>query len=337
LDGWGANYDSAIYARGSSESRPKKIIVERNRIHHPRADSNAWDEYRFEHQTYHPMGPQGITLWDTGGNHVIRFNEIYSDPDHKFNDCIGGGENYSKWGFPNRDSDIYGNIISHCWDDAIEAEGANVNVRIWSNLIDLSFVMIAVAPTYYGPIYIWRNVADRSRLNATKNLANSKRGVFLKTQNKTVGGTFYGGGKIYVFHNTMVQRNRLRQGVYSGLTDLLSEMRNVHSRNNILHVNYEYRKSIYDGKKSASNNFDYDLFNGGITAKPNQERNGIKGAPIYQVDNPKHSYVLHPSSPGYSSGILIPNFNDGYVGAGPDIGAFEHGAPPLRFGINASD
>ena len=46
-------------------------------------------------------------------------------------DGIGGSSNYSFKGSPNRDSDIYGNLISNCWDDAIESEGANMNVRIW--------------------------------------------------------------------------------------------------------------------------------------------------------------------------------------------------------------
>ena len=31
-------------------------------------------------------------------------------------------------------------------------------------------------------------------------------------------------------------------------------------------------------------------------------------------------------------GVRIPNFNDGYTGEAPDIGAFELGRPPLKFG-----
>jgi len=31
-------------------------------------------------------------------------------------------------------------------------------------------------------------------------------------------------------------------------------------------------------------------------------------------------------------GVRLPGFNDDYSGAAPDIGAFENGRPPLRFG-----
>ena len=42
-DGWGDNYDSAIYSKAKTIER---IIVQRNRIHHPRGDSNNWRENR---------------------------------------------------------------------------------------------------------------------------------------------------------------------------------------------------------------------------------------------------------------------------------------------------
>jgi hypothetical protein len=32
------------------------------------------------------------------------------------------------------------------------------------------------------------------------------------------------------------------------------------------------------------------------------------------------------------SGTVLANFNDDYAGKGPDLGAFETGRPPLKFG-----
>ena len=46
---------------------------------------------------------------------------------------MGGEDNFSTTGFPDADSDIYGNSIQNTWDDGIEAEGGNNNVRIWGN------------------------------------------------------------------------------------------------------------------------------------------------------------------------------------------------------------
>lgn len=341
-DGWGENMDAAVYS-GYAKSAPlERVIIQRNRMHHPRSDTNAWDEYRREQNSSHPIGPQAISLWNTEGNHVIRYNEIYSDESHKFNDCFGGGENFSERGFPNRDSDIYGNKLSQCWDDAIESEGGNINVRIWGNYIDNSFVTIAVAATEIGPIYIWRNVADRSRLTAIGDMESAKRGVFLKSQSKFAGGNhgsskrrFFGDGRIFVFHNTLFQRDGRNEGVYAGLSDLSGKMSNVTSRNNILHVNADYRYSVTDSKRMPNNDFDYDLYNGKLGVTEGQESHGVFGEPIYDSLPGQSSYALDTSSPGYDVGVVLPNFVDGFVGTAPDIGAQEAGIAPLQFGVEA--
>ncbi|UCD52783.1 MAG: right-handed parallel beta-helix repeat-containing protein, partial [Phycisphaerales bacterium] len=146
------NMDSAIYA----QRRAGRLTIQRNLIEHPRGGSNDWDDG-------HPAGPQAISLNNSVGENVIRYNEIRSSEDHGFNDAFGGSSNYSFEGSPNRDSDIYGNIISNVWDDAIESEGANMNVRIWGNYTHHTFQHIAVACTSKGPLYIFRNVFGLSR------------------------------------------------------------------------------------------------------------------------------------------------------------------------------
>jgi hypothetical protein len=188
-DGWG-NRGSAIF---SLSTKLKRIIVQRNKMHHPYSDTNSWSEYRDKYGSYHPRGPRAIGYANSAGNHVIRYNEIYSDDDHYFDDCMSSGNN----NFPNRDSDIYGNYIANCWDDGIEAEDDNCNVRIWGNFIEWTFVKIAVAPTNVGPVYVWRNVAGVGRKDDIQPWNDVGRGGFLKTDN--------GGGKTYVFHNTLLQ------------------------------------------------------------------------------------------------------------------------------------
>ena len=41
-------------------------------------------------------------------------------------------------------------------------------------------------------------------------------------------------------------------------------------------------------------------------------------------------------NPVIDSGVRIPNFNDDYAGKAPDLGAFELGRPPIRFGRRAA-
>ena len=44
------------------------------------------------------------------------------------------------------------------------------------------------------------------------------------------------------------------------------------------------------------------------------------------------NFQLQPGSPAIDTGLVLPPYTDGYVGAAPDIGAFEYGAPPWTAG-----
>ena len=336
-DGWGVNYESAIYSRSRELER---VIIQRNKLHHPRSDSNSWDEHREERDTYHPIGPQTVCFFNSKGNHVIRYNDVYSDADHYYNDGFGAGSNYSLEGFPNCDSDIYGNFIAQCWDDGIEAEGANRNVRIWGNYIESTFVGIATASTSVGPLYVWKNVYGLSRRSDLKSWNDTGRGGFFKTSDGAhTDRDFTFRGRIYVFHNTTLQPAQ-PQGVEYPLGCSIGlgwggPMLNTTSRNNILHVYKSWHGSINDKKKDPLGNYDYDLYNGKIGAAEGAESHGIHADPIYDPGNGKGEFALDPSSPGYDAGMVLPNFNDGYTGSAPDMGAHESGTPALEFGVEA--
>lgn len=331
-DGWGHDYDAGVFARGSGI---KRIILQRTKIHHPRSDSNSWKEHRNTNDDggWHPQGPQGITFCSTGGNHVIRYNEVYSDEEHRFNDGFGGEENFSYIGFPNRDSDIYGNKLSHCWDDAIEAEGGNSNVRIWGNYLTNTFVKIAIASVSVGPIYIWRNVAGTSRVSPFGTSDEDESGPFLKAGSRNR----FNGGKIFVFHNTILQPPpppglHKPLGCSIGLSSYGGEVLNLTSRNNIL---FTTSSSIGERTTSPSNDYDYDLFSGVVNGPPGSEPHGLKGQPSYDPKNGPGQFWLAPGSMGYDAGVRLPNFNDWFTGRAPDIGAHEAGAPALEFGVPA--
>jgi hypothetical protein len=83
---------------------------------------------------------------------------------------------------------------------------------------------------------------------------------------------------------------------------------------------------------------DYDLNNGGVGI-PGAEAHGLVGTPTYAPGNGPASqdggmYQLAPTSAGFDKGARIPNFNDGFQGAGPDFGAHEAGTPAMKFGVN---
>src|SRR2546423_10737880 len=109
----------------------------------------------------HTAGPQAISLFNTDGNHVIRYNECWSDLEHMYNDVIGGGSNGSFRGSPGPDSDIYGNLVAHCWDDGLEVQGGSRNGREWGNYVTKSPNMIGNAARSIGPRDIWAYALGR--------------------------------------------------------------------------------------------------------------------------------------------------------------------------------
>ncbi|HET7365232.1 MAG TPA: hypothetical protein VFJ70_16815 [Burkholderiales bacterium] len=320
--GWkiGQDMDAGVRAVCSASWQLERTVIQRNRIHHPRYGANSWS-------WDHPAGPQAITYSNCGGNHVIRYNEIYSDEQHYFNDGMGGEENFSAGGFPNADSDIYANRISHAYDDGIESEGGNRNVRIWGNYLDLTATGVASTVTHNGPLYIFRNVYARSRKMSERSPDADDRGPFAKAG----ASKEWGGGRRYVFHNTLLQPDGNR-GAGGGISGNSNEpLTNTVTRNNIWYIWKPHWESINEAGGSG-NDFDYDLYNGKLATYGGAERHGIAGVPSYE-----HEFVLARRSPGVDAGVRIANFNDNYVGAAPDVGAQETGAPILRFGLDAAE
>ncbi len=321
--GFGFNMDSAIF---SNSDTLKRLIIQRCKLHHPTYDGSTWHEPT--HPT-HTRGPQCISLFNTAGNHVIRYNECYSDLEHMYNDVIGGGSNGSFRGSPGHDSDIYGNLVSHCWDDGLEVEGGNRNVRVWDNYITQSAVMIGNAATSIGPLYVWRNVCVRSQWKP-----DYHGGYFLKMG--FAGGEHWMTGHQYIFHNTLFRADEwLPTGGLGGNRIV----KHTVSRNNILHVRSPENRSASEAEQNVDNDFDYDLYNGRVPE--DQEAHGVRGVPVYAADagfDPATNtgrFQLAPSSPGAGAGQPIPNFSQGYTGSAPDVGAHQRGAAPMRFGVGA--
>lgn len=321
--GFGMDYDAAIFAKGAAI---KRLVVQRCKLHHPTFDGSNWYEPKYP---THSMGPQCITLFNTGGNHVIRYNECYSDLEHMYNDGIGGGSNGSFQGAPGPDSDIYGNVVTHCWDDGLEVEGGSRNVRIWDNYIAQSMMMIGNAPCSIGPLYIWRNVVAHSQSQPNKGGGN-----FLKMG--YADGKKWMTGHMYIFHNTVF---RCDDWLPVGGLGADRIVKHTTSRNNILHVRSARDWSASDNKANSDNDFDYDLFNG--RTPPTQESHGVRGEPIFvegagfNSDSRNGDFQLARNSPGVAAGQRIPNFSDVAPGSAPDIGAHQRGAPPIQYGVRA--
>ncbi len=323
--GFAFDMESAI---GSRAPGLKRLVVQRCRLHHPTFDGSNWTEPKYP---THSMGTQAISLFNTAGNHVIRYNECFTDLEHMFNDIVGGGSNGSFQGAPGPDSDVYGNFVSHCWDDGLEIEGGNRNTRVWGNYIEQSLMGIGNAATSIGPLYVWRNVVTRSMQSP-----GAGGGNFIKMG--FAGGEEWMTGTQYIFHNTVYRGDGWLPTGGLGGTRIV---KHVTSRNNLLHVREPRNSSVSNNRANVNNSQDFDLFNG--QCPPDLEPHGVRGEPIYAdgagFDRATLTgrFQLAPTSPGVAAGEWLPNFSDGAPGSRPDIGAHARGALPMRFGVGARE
>ena len=326
---WGTDMDAGVRAACTTETL-ERVTIQRNKIHDPRYSANSWSDG-------HPAGPQGITISYCGGNHVIRWNEIYSNNGNYFNDTMGGEDNFSTTGFPNADSDIYGNKLSNSWDDGIEAEGGNKNVRIWGNYLDRTATGIATTVTSVGPVYIFRNVFSRNQFFQNKPHDQDDRQPFFKSGSDAS----LGDGRRYIFHNTMLQPTEagslygLGGGAGIGGTGSAQLINNTISMNNIYHL-WKPNAAFY--QVGVGDTFQNDMFNGVAGAAM---VNGITATPTYAAGNGWQSesngqYQLAAGTPGSQQAARIANFNDVFSGAAPDVGAYEPALGTMKFGLAAA-
>jgi len=386
ITGWATNagdYKGAISygwyldaCRSGATYSPLRLVIQRNYIHDPATSSQSWE-------FGHPSGPHGIYICDTQtntyadianmGNHVIRYNTITSAiSGNYYNDIMGGGSNFSWLGFPGRDSDIYGNYLSHSWDECIESEGANENVRIWGNYCDkIGSGYVGIAANTVGPVYIFRNVSDESRYSTASDDSDDEsgyfRGPFIKGG---VGGWPNGEGRSYVYHNTILQQDAPGKTYNLGTLGISGSWGGGNTEemviaNNILQSAWGPKSAGgarmgYAVENKANNlgdyNLTYNLFSPAINPDPHydlhadlkdptaNEQHGSAGIPTWESghgDETGDSGLYETTGADTKdAGVVIWGFNDlnskwPYAGAAPDIGISETGRAAWEFGIEA--
>jgi PKD repeat protein len=345
----------------------KRIVIQRSRIHNPAFGSSSW-----RNGGIHPAGPTAIMMYPTGGQIVIRYNETYATTDDTFGGppdlnhynqdglvmggCNGTGSLCAGVMGIGPDVDIYKNRVMNYMDDGLEVDGNATNDRVWKNYFDYGGASaVSTAPVSVGPAYVWRNVYNRQRQCISDDWGNSSCNDGGRDPMHKNSGNGPITGKTYIYHNTSLQPPASSEGLTGnplgagGGSDGGSL---VVTRNNV----FEIWKQNWNGFGGASGDADanYDLTNancwtGSLPTCTTTEANGYTGTtPQYQNQNATDGtangwrsywngkYRLVPGTPGYDDGTVIPNFNDGYVGAKPDRGAHEDGTPDMDFGPAAS-
>jgi hypothetical protein len=228
------------------------------------------------------------------------------------------------------DIDVYDNYFHQISDDALEPEGACVNHRFRDNLIDDAFVGVSLAPVSIGPTWVLHSVISNY----------TERGIKWDRR---------GNGYTLIYHNTFWTEEKDLAAM-----DFISPVKNGIIYNNIFQ-NTGY--SVYE-VQFGSENHNWDHNNWHTTTSPDFIWEGVNYANVAkfcarggldcnshdedpQLTNPKEGdFNLLPTSPNIDRGVSIPGINDYFVGAAPDIGAYEFGldlSPPTVTSIKLAD
>jgi hypothetical protein len=282
-------------------------LLEGREVQWPENDDSVWD---FE----------GIVV--TGAGHVICHNTLSG-----FGDALGQHQNTA---IPNRSNDFYGNDVLWSGDNGIEMDFSDRNVRVYRNRFTNSGNhSISFQPVYGGPAYAIRNV-----------IYNSGGGPF-KFNNDPTG--------MIVLHNTAV-RPGIAFAQYSGRANNFQMQNNIviGTGNTVLdfgtsvslaEVDYNgwrpdgsYRLGTsHSSFNSFRNNSPYEHNGRLLTALPFATAITIPGSFTTFVQ--PLDAALSATSNAIDAGRILPNVNDGYTGAGPDLGAVERGAAAPVFGV----
>jgi len=332
------------------------IVIQGNRIHHPRYTANNWTQFSPYFGSTHPQGPDAIAFDEiTRGRHVIRWNDIDSDFEHMFYDAVLAAEPKGN-GFV-CDGDIYGNRISHCWDDGIEIERGDRNVRIWGNHFSKMIKCISAGYIWNGPVYVYRNVAEdllcpeeMPKYNGGLSPFKGQPPCFMPPPQENHNENR--DGVVFVYHNTLLPGVEGSVGTATGwafnawyLYKYATPTVRLISRNN-LWITRPYPFYFFlpnpDGRNFFVRDFDrsyfdqdYDLHNGSIEPTATAGKHTLEKEPRFRQGHGAGKaglYQLEPGTPGADDAVRLPNFSDDFRGEGPDRGAHEGGTEAIRFG-----
>jgi hypothetical protein len=275
---------------------------------------------------------EGIVV--TGPGHVIERNTASG-----WRDCLSTMEDGEAW--QQFSIDIRANRLTHCADDAIEADFCFHNCRVVDNLILSSFVAMSSQPGLGGPTYFLRNRAYGILYAPFKLYRGSVGDVLLFNTVVKHGDALnvYSG----VRHRRQYSRNNLflggpggTYGGYSGGTGL------------VMSLAYDRGGSYdYDGFGTAARRFRgvfRDRHFSGLAGlrERTTEKHGVRvGFGIFatRMRYPDRAFAayavpdftLRPGSSATAAGIFLPGLGLP-TGARPDLGAVQLGSRPAPVG-----
>ncbi|MGO9256743.1 MAG: hypothetical protein ACLQU1_10635 [Bryobacteraceae bacterium] len=269
-----------------------------------------------------------------GFGHVVCHNQISGYGDAMRTDQRGA-----------RAVDFYGNDIRYTYDNALELDEAEGNVRCFRNRYINTYSPLSVQPIFGGPAYIFRNlvinvVDEQMKFHALGGTPPMEPSGVLVFHNTFVSPELALNLQTPAMSHFFVIANNLFVGPKStGLAPVVDWDGPFHTGV------FDYNGYFPDGA------FSFNRFHAKVKYFPafsvlqsyGMETHGtILAQPVFQngflLDAKSRTYiepvdlVPAPNSGAIDRGIYLPNISDGFTGAGPDLGAQESGCPVPIYG-----
>jgi len=278
---------------------------------------------------------EGVQL--TGPGNVIAHNRVRG-----FRDCVSLLEEDEA--VEQVSIDVYGNDLDGCADDAVEADYAMGNVRVYQNRITNSFMGISSQPSLGGPTWFVRNVMYGVIYEAFK-LHNGSNGDVL--YHNTVVKS---GDALAVYTDDAISRATVRNnlflggpgGTYGGYDSGAGAVVNLRPADASCSLDYDGFGSVgtgtFEGRVGEVRFTSLDELRALTTEAHAVEVTLDVFADA--VEFPADPFAA-PAAPGFGlaagsaavdRGVPLANVNDGFAGDAPDLGAFELGAAEVIYG-----
>jgi hypothetical protein len=231
--------------------------------------------------------------------------------------------------------DVFGNDIFDTSDDGFEGDPGGTNIRVWANRIhNAAHNGISYQPQNNSPWYILRNQLV-GFMEAPFKFRTTDRSVIAHN-------TFVMWGKMICCSDAHLLRSIVKNNLWVSVSggqmwDFGSTVKDWRS---------DFNNDGFDwGASTAPFRYGGVVYTSlaGLAAASGLETNGrqINRTACFAAFNvpgpapvpiPPQSMTLIAGCAAVDAGAILPNINDGFVGAAPDLGAYELGQPVPTYG-----
>ena len=268
-----------------------------------------------------------------GFGHVVCHNRISG-----FGDAIKTEQDGA------RAIDFYGNDILFTYDNGMELDGSEGNTRCFRNRFANTFATLSVQPIYGGPAYIFRNVVvnvvnEQLKFHALGGVPPREPAGILVYHNTFVSAGMALNLQTSATSHHFVLANNLFVGpehpALNRVVDWTGRIDDGVFDYNGYYPDGVFRFNMTGGLRTFANfaalqesgmethgvRLDSGIFASGLTAP---------AAANLLVEAP--DVALAENSPAIDRAAVLPNINETFRGAGPDLGALESGCPTPIYG-----